>query len=68
MKGCLDIAQCNKTTDVDFPTGTNTTWYKMTKTCCNTDLCNAATPLANTHTLTIAISSLATLLLTKSLM
>ncbi|XP_060771373.1 cytotoxin 5b [Neoarius graeffei] len=65
MKGCLDVKDCNKTTDVTFPTESNTTIYKMTKTCCNTDLCNTATPLAYTHTLLLA--SLAALLLTKVL-
>ncbi|KAM9496930.1 uncharacterized protein Hap1MRO34_003159 [Clarias gariepinus] len=64
--GCLSLGECNKTSDVTFPTN-STTIYKFTKTCCNTDLCNTAAPLANTHTLTLAIASLASLLLTKAL-
>ncbi|KAG7324625.1 hypothetical protein KOW79_012641 [Hemibagrus wyckioides] len=67
MSGCLDVADCNKTSDVTFPSSSNNSIYKMTKTCCNTDLCNTAAPLANTHTLTLAMASLATLLLTKVL-
>ncbi|MCJ8735579.1 hypothetical protein PDJAM_G00248760 [Pangasius djambal] len=67
MSGCLNIAECNKTTDVPFPSGSNTSIYQMTKTCCDTDLCNTAAPLANTHTLVLAIASLASLLLTKAL-
>ncbi|KAK2834085.1 hypothetical protein Q7C36_014786 [Tachysurus vachellii] len=67
MKGCLNLGDCNKTTDVNFPTNSNTSIYEMTKTCCNTDLCNTAAPLTNTHTLTLAIASLATVLLTKVL-
>ncbi|XP_047675165.1 sperm acrosome membrane-associated protein 4 [Tachysurus fulvidraco] len=67
MKGCLDLVDCNKTTDVHFPTNSSGSVYQMTKTCCNTDLCNTAAPLTNTHTLTLAITSLATVLLTKVL-
>ncbi|GAA6068614.1 sperm acrosome membrane-associated protein 4 [Tachysurus ichikawai] len=67
MKGCLNIADCNKTTDVPFSSGSNTTIYKMAKTCCETDLCNTAAPLTNTHTLNLAIASLATVLVTKVL-
>lgn len=43
MKGCLAEDKCNKTEDVDFGTSSdNKTLYTMTKTCCNTDLCNGA--------------------------
>ncbi|XP_017340817.1 mambalgin-1 [Ictalurus punctatus] len=66
MKGCLDVASCNKTSNINFPTNSSNV-YEMTKTCCNTDLCNTAAPLALTHTLTLAIASLATMLLTKVL-
>ncbi|KAJ3608546.1 hypothetical protein NHX12_023077 [Muraenolepis orangiensis] len=41
MKGCLLVAQCNKTTQT---TGLgNTTIYSMTKTCCATDLSESLT-------------------------
>ncbi|KAL7858674.1 hypothetical protein AOLI_G00187760 [Acnodon oligacanthus] len=64
MKGCLAVAECNKTTDVNFPS--NSTLYKMTKTCCNTDLCNAA-PGLSLHTLTLAVASITSLLVSKVL-
>ncbi|KAK3526513.1 hypothetical protein QTP70_030651 [Hemibagrus guttatus] len=67
MRGCLEVSECNKTSEVTVPVGSNTTVYKMTKICCDTDLCNTAAPLANTHTLTLTMASLATLLLTKVL-
>ncbi|CAI5691126.1 unnamed protein product [Oreochromis niloticus] len=56
MKGCLAVANCNKTEDVDF--GTNKTVYKMTKTCCNTDLCNAAPGVPGIPTLTLALATI----------
>ncbi|XP_061521485.1 sperm acrosome membrane-associated protein 4 [Phycodurus eques] len=42
IKGCLAELECNSTKDVNFPSSSNTTIYKMTKTCCNSNLCNAA--------------------------
>ncbi|XP_077599676.1 lymphocyte antigen 6 complex locus protein G6d-like [Stigmatopora nigra] len=42
MKGCLAVNDCNKTYDVNFPSTSNSTLYKITKTCCNSNLCNAA--------------------------
>ncbi|XP_020794975.2 sperm acrosome membrane-associated protein 4 [Boleophthalmus pectinirostris] len=55
MKGCLAIADCNKTSTVTFPSSGNTTVYQMTKTCCNTDLCNSApTTLPGALQLTLA--------------
>ncbi|XP_070702781.1 sperm acrosome membrane-associated protein 4-like [Pempheris klunzingeri] len=42
-KGCLPVAECNQTKEVNFPSSNaSATVYSMTKTCCNTDLCNAA--------------------------
>ncbi|KAL7868436.1 hypothetical protein SRHO_G00098200 [Serrasalmus rhombeus] len=66
MKGCLAQTECNKTTDVNFPSGSNSTIYKMTKTCCSTDLCNAA-PGLSLHTLTLAVASITSLLISKVL-
>ncbi|XP_040909309.1 prostate stem cell antigen [Toxotes jaculatrix] len=57
MKGCLAEAECNKTQQVNFPSdNSNSTVYTMTKTCCSTDLCNAAPglPVASGVSLTIA--------------
>ncbi|KAF7664079.1 hypothetical protein LDENG_00190650 [Lucifuga dentata] len=57
-KGCLNMAQCNKTEDVNFPASENSTkLYSMTKTCCDTDLCNAAPGLPTTPGLTLALAS-----------
>ncbi|XP_077404757.1 lymphocyte antigen 6 complex locus protein G6d-like [Vanacampus margaritifer] len=42
MKGCLAKAECNATKDVNFSPSSNTTIYKLTKTCCNHNLCNSA--------------------------
>ncbi|XP_061675232.1 sperm acrosome membrane-associated protein 4-like [Syngnathoides biaculeatus] len=42
MKGCLAKNECNSSKDVNFPSSSNTTIYKMKKTCCNTHLCNGA--------------------------
>ncbi|XP_077446456.1 sperm acrosome membrane-associated protein 4-like [Stigmatopora argus] len=42
MKGCLALKKCNTTEDVNFPSSSNSSIYKMTKTCCIGDLCNAA--------------------------
>nr|XP_040045260.1 uncharacterized protein spaca4l [Gasterosteus aculeatus aculeatus] len=45
MKGCLALDKCNKTEDTTFPGFTNATVYKMTRTCCPTDLGTAAPAL-----------------------
>ncbi|XP_072304263.1 sperm acrosome membrane-associated protein 4-like [Eucyclogobius newberryi] len=57
MKGCLAVAECNKTTDVNFPSSGNTTIYKMTKTCCDSNLCNSA-PAGLPGALQLALLSL----------
>ncbi|KAK2854820.1 hypothetical protein Q7C36_006689 [Tachysurus vachellii] len=51
MMGCLARDDCNKTTVVTFPA--NKTVYKMTKYCCEEDLCNGGTEvLMASYTLT----------------
>ncbi|XP_051247592.1 sperm acrosome membrane-associated protein 4 [Dicentrarchus labrax] len=61
-KGCLAVADCNQTKEVNFPTsGSNTTVYSMTKTCCNNDLCNAAPGLPGTSGLSLALATIAAL-------
>ncbi|XP_063041679.1 sperm acrosome membrane-associated protein 4 [Engraulis encrasicolus] len=67
MKGCLASAECNKTSDVNFPTDSNTTVYSMTKTCCEGELCNAAPGLPRMGTLPLALATLLTLLTAKAL-
>ncbi|XP_030645292.1 sperm acrosome membrane-associated protein 4-like [Chanos chanos] len=64
-KGCLAVSQCNTTSTVNFPSGSNSTVYKTTRTCCNTDLCNAAPGLP---TLGLALTSLSSLLVVKLLL
>lgn len=57
-KGCLAVSECNSTKDVKFPeSDSNTTVYTMTKTCCNTDLCNAAPGLPGAGGLSLALAT-----------
>ncbi|KAM9776753.1 lymphocyte antigen-6, epidermis isoform 2-T2 [Syngnathus typhle] len=58
MKGCLVKDECNKTSDVNFPSNTNTTIYKRTKTCCNSNLCNSAPRISNGPLVLATISAL----------
>ncbi|KAM6899921.1 protein Bouncer-like [Xenentodon cancila] len=67
MKGCLKEADCNKTTDATLPAPKNATIYKMTKTCCGTDLCNAAPGLPGLSGLTLAITAVSALFATNLL-
>ncbi|XP_076862161.1 sperm acrosome membrane-associated protein 4-like [Brachyhypopomus gauderio] len=63
-KGCLEQSLCNQTTDTQIPTISNSTVYKVTKTCCSIDLCNAAPGL---HTLSLLLLSLLSVFLAKVL-
>ncbi|XP_034016027.1 sperm acrosome membrane-associated protein 4 [Thalassophryne amazonica] len=63
MKGCLKEAECNKTTEMNFPSDSNTTIYSMTKTCCNTDLCNAAPGHPGVSGLPLALAAVAAVFL-----
>ncbi|XP_029920265.1 prostate stem cell antigen-like [Myripristis murdjan] len=67
MKGCLEVAKCNKTENVDFPTQDNTTIYSMTKTCCDTDLCNAAPGLPRSTALPLTLATLTAVFMVKVL-
>ncbi|XP_042363160.1 sperm acrosome membrane-associated protein 4-like [Plectropomus leopardus] len=61
-KGCLAVAKCNSTEQVNFPTSSsNATVYTMTKTCCNTDLCNAAPGLPGASGLSLALATVTAL-------
>ncbi|XP_016368511.1 sperm acrosome membrane-associated protein 4-like [Sinocyclocheilus rhinocerous] len=42
MKGCLEVSNCNKTVEANFPSNSSTKVYQMKKMCCSTDLCNSA--------------------------
>lgn len=61
-KGCLIKAECNQTKDVNFPSSSsNTTVYTMTKTCCDTDLCNKAPGLPGVSGLPLALATITAL-------
>ncbi|KAL0962497.1 hypothetical protein UPYG_G00340780 [Umbra pygmaea] len=66
-KGCLSPADCNQTSTVNFPAGTNTTVYKVTKTCCNTNLCNAAPGQLRMSVVHLALTTLIMTAVTKVL-
>ncbi|KAG7225451.1 hypothetical protein INR49_027445 [Caranx melampygus] len=67
-KGCLAVADCNKTKEVNFPTSSsNATVYSMTKTCCNTDLCNAAPGLQGMSGLGLTFATITALLVANVL-
>ncbi|XP_078123651.1 sperm acrosome membrane-associated protein 4-like [Sander vitreus] len=57
-KGCLAVAKCNSTEQTTF---SNNTVYSLTKTCCNTDLCNAAPGLPGTSALNLALATITAL-------
>ncbi|XP_056154600.1 prostate stem cell antigen [Lampris incognitus] len=67
MKGCLKVAECNTTETVTFPPSSNTTTYTMTKTCCDSDLCNAAPALPSITVLPLALAAFTTVLMGKVL-
>ncbi|XP_028285653.1 lymphocyte antigen 6 complex locus protein G6d-like [Parambassis ranga] len=61
-KGCLKEAECNKTSQSSLSIGsTNATVYTITRTCCNTDLCNAAPGLPGATGLSLVLSTLCAL-------
>nr|XP_061808335.1 sperm acrosome membrane-associated protein 4-like [Nerophis lumbriciformis] len=64
MKGCLKLNKCNSTEDVNFPSSSNTTIYKMTKTCCLGNLCNAAPGVSSSA---LVLSTVAALLMAHML-
>ncbi|XP_029977035.1 prostate stem cell antigen-like [Salarias fasciatus] len=61
LKGCLKIEKCNKTTEESIPAISNSTVYSMTKTCCDTDLCNAAPGLPGAPGLGLLLASVSAL-------
>ncbi|XP_069032781.1 sperm acrosome membrane-associated protein 4-like [Embiotoca jacksoni] len=60
-KGCLKEADCGKTENVAVPNISNSSIYSMTKTCCNTDLCNAVPGLPATSGLSLALAAVSAL-------
>ncbi|XP_041665929.1 sperm acrosome membrane-associated protein 4 [Cheilinus undulatus] len=63
MKGCLKLAECNTTKDVTFPGSdpNSTSVYSMTKTCCNTELCNTAPGLPGSSGLSLTLATVTAL-------
>ncbi|KAM9339776.1 sperm acrosome membrane-associated protein 4-like [Symphorus nematophorus] len=69
MKGCLKVADCNQTKEVNLPASSSnsTSVYSMTKTCCETDLCNAAPGLPGASGLGLALATVTALFLANTL-
>nr|XP_046183080.1 sperm acrosome membrane-associated protein 4-like [Oncorhynchus gorbuscha] len=63
-KGCLKMNDCNKVSTTKFPSISNVTVYSVNKTCCSSDLCNAAPGQPRMRILHLA---LATTFMTKVL-
>ncbi|XP_034066269.1 prostate stem cell antigen [Gymnodraco acuticeps] len=69
-KGCLVLAKCNLTENTNLPdsiSSSNTTVYKMTKTCCSTDLCNAAPGLPGASGVSLALATVTALFMANIL-
>ncbi|AWP21376.1 putative prostate stem cell antigen-like [Scophthalmus maximus] len=66
-KGCLAVGKCNSTSDTTIPGSDNTTVYSMTKTCCSTDLCNAAPGLPGGSGVSLAFATVTALLVANVL-
>ncbi|XP_024153979.1 sperm acrosome membrane-associated protein 4 [Oryzias melastigma] len=67
MKGCLAVDSCNKTQSENLNVGGNVTLYKITKTCCNSDLCNGAPGLPGGSGLSLAAAIMSALITAKVL-
>uniref|UniRef100_A0A3P9JI48 Sperm acrosome associated 4 like n=1 Tax=Oryzias latipes TaxID=8090 RepID=A0A3P9JI48_ORYLA len=67
MKGCLAFASCNQTENVNFPSNSNTSVYKMVKTCCNSELCNGAPRLPGGTGLSLAVAVMSALITARVL-
>ncbi|XP_068567361.1 prostate stem cell antigen-like [Cebidichthys violaceus] len=65
-KGCLQVAKCNKTENTDVG-NSNATIYSVMKTCCNTDLCNAAPGLPGNSGLSLALATITALFMANIL-
>ncbi|KAF4100050.1 sperm acrosome membrane-associated protein 4 [Onychostoma macrolepis] len=65
-KGCLEVAKCNNTEKVHFPTN-GSTIYHMTKTCCSTDLCNSAPGHFHVSAVSMAFATISSVFMVKFL-
>ncbi|XP_032391982.1 sperm acrosome membrane-associated protein 4 [Etheostoma spectabile] len=63
-KGCISVDKCNMTEPTTFG---NQTVYSLTKTCCNTDLCNAAPGLPGSSALSLALATITALFVVNAL-
>ncbi|KAK2830563.1 hypothetical protein Q5P01_018494 [Channa striata] len=61
MKGCLTLDKCNKSENMNYTIGGNIIPYSMNKTCCSTDLCNAAPAPPGTTGLSLVFATVAAL-------
>ncbi|CAL8299256.1 unnamed protein product [Lota lota] len=62
-KGCLPLLACNSNENIPVPGMPNTNLFQITKTCCNTDLCNAAPGPNALPLLPLLLTSLTSLLM-----
>lgn len=63
MKGCLPVAECNQTSETTI--AHNSVLYSLNKTCCNTDLCNAAPGLPGASGVGLALATVTAVLMTQ---
>lgn len=66
-KGCLEVSKCNKTENINFPSNSSTTVYKMTKTCCSADLCNSAPAHFHVSAISMAFAAISSVFTVKFL-
>ncbi|CAF93926.1 unnamed protein product [Tetraodon nigroviridis] len=64
MKGCLAVAECNKSSNLEFSTQ-QATLYTMNKTCCSTDFCNAAPGMPGASSIGLALATITALIMTQ---
>ncbi|KAK7139140.1 hypothetical protein R3I93_016310 [Phoxinus phoxinus] len=67
VKGCLDVAECNKTETTNFPGSSETTVLEVTKTCCSTDLCNSALGQFHFSAVSMAFTTISSVFMVKIL-
>ncbi|XP_053302086.1 prostate stem cell antigen-like [Pleuronectes platessa] len=67
QKGCLAKVKCNTITDKGVLNIANATLYTITKTCCDTDLCNGAPGLPGASGLSLALATVTALLMAQVL-
>ncbi|XP_060949359.1 prostate stem cell antigen-like [Limanda limanda] len=66
-KGCLVKRRCNQTNEWKLTDNSNYRFWSITRTCCNTDLCNAAPGLPGASGLSLALATITALLMAQVL-